>query len=101
MVQFFSRRARGQVDAPGECSSGGRSRPPQTDATPLYIGRHAGLAVGDSHSLQRGRAEPAWRSQMAQADIRGLTPLVWGHVSPYGAFLDMDRRLDLELRKAA
>ena len=34
--------------------------------------------------------------------IRGLTPLVWGHVSPYGAFdLDMDRRLDLELKEAA
>jgi len=52
--------------------------------------------------LQRVLAEPAWRSRMTQADIRGLTPLVWGHVSPYGAFdLDMDRRLDLELREAA
>ena len=52
--------------------------------------------------LQRVLAEPAWRSQMTQADIHGLTPLVWGHVSPYYAFdLDMDRRLDLELREAA
>ena len=52
--------------------------------------------------LQRVLAEPAWRSQMTQADIHGLTPLVWGHVSPCGAFdLDMDRRLDLELREAA
>ena len=32
------------------------------------------------------------------ADARGLTPLVWGHVSPYGAFdLDMERRLDLAI----
>ncbi len=30
------------------------------------------------------------------SDVRGLTPLVWGHVSPYGAFdLDMEQRLDL------
>lgn len=52
--------------------------------------------------LQRVLAEPAWRARMTAADIRGLTPLVWGHVSPYGAFdLDMDRRLDLDLRQAA
>jgi hypothetical protein len=31
-----------------------------------------------------------------------LTPLVWGHVSPYGAFdLDLEQRLDLEVREAA
>jgi len=52
--------------------------------------------------LQCVLAEPAWRFRMTQADIRGLTPLTWGHVSPYGAFdLDMNRRLDLELREAA
>ena len=40
--------------------------------------------------LQRVLAEPAWRVRMTEADMRGLTPLVWGHVSPYGAFdLDM------------
>jgi hypothetical protein len=39
---------------------------------------------------QARRAEPP-------ADARGLTPLVWGHVSPYGAFdLDMEQRLDLD-----
>jgi hypothetical protein len=37
---------------------------------------------------------------MTPADRRGLTPLVWGHVSPYGAFdLDMARRLGLDLRE--
>ena len=52
--------------------------------------------------LQRVLAEPAWRARMTEADMRGLTPLVWGHVSPYGAFdLDMDHRLDLEIRQAA
>lgn len=52
--------------------------------------------------LQRVLADPAWRARMTEADRRGLTPLVWGHVSPYGAFdLDMDHRLDLEIRQAA
>ncbi len=47
--------------------------------------------------LQRVLAEPAWAERMTPADARALTPLVWGHVSPYGAFdLDMERRLDLD-----
>ena len=52
--------------------------------------------------LQRVLAEPAWLARMTPADARGLTPLVWGHVSPYGAFdLDMEQRLDLDLKEAA
>jgi len=52
--------------------------------------------------LQRVLAEPAWAARMTAADARRLTPLVWAHVSPYGAFdLDMEQRLDLELREAA
>lgn len=52
--------------------------------------------------LQRVLAEPAWMARMTSADVRGLTPLVWGHVSPYGTFdLDMTTRLDLEFREAA
>ena len=47
--------------------------------------------------LQRVLAEPAWTARMTPADLRALTPLVWGHVSPYGAFdLDMEQRLDLD-----
>jgi len=52
--------------------------------------------------LQRVLAEPAWMARMTPADVRGLTPLVWGHVSPYGTFdLDLAQRLDLELREVA
>jgi TnpA family transposase len=47
--------------------------------------------------LQRVLAEPAWTVRMTPADIRALTPLIWGHISPYGAFdLDMEQRLDLD-----
>jgi len=52
--------------------------------------------------LQLVLAEQGWWQRMADADRRGLSPLVWGHVSPYGVFeLDMDSRLDLELKAAA
>jgi TnpA family transposase len=52
--------------------------------------------------LQRVLAEPAWTARMTPADSRALTPLVWGHVSPYGAFdLDMEQRLDLDMLAAA
>ena len=45
--------------------------------------------------------EPAL-SVLTAAGLRGLTPLVWAHVSPYGAFdLDMARRLDIEVKVAA
>lgn len=34
-------------------------------------------------------------SRMAQEDYRGLTPLIYGHVNPYGRFdLDLDNRID-------
>jgi len=52
--------------------------------------------------LQRVLAEPEWRGRMTEADLRGLTPLTWAHVTPYGVFdLDMEQRLELEERRAA
>ena len=52
--------------------------------------------------LQRVLAEPGWRARMTAADVRGLTPLIWGMSIPYGVFdLDMGRRLDLEAVEAA
>jgi hypothetical protein len=36
------------------------------------------------------------------ADIRALTPLVWGYISPYCTFdLDMEQRIDLDVLPAA
>lgn len=40
--------------------------------------------------------EPAWQQRMTVADWRGLTPLFYGHVNPYGLFnLDMEARIPL------
>jgi TnpA family transposase len=52
--------------------------------------------------LQCVLADSSWWQRMAEADRRGLSPLVWSHVSPYGVFeLDMGSRLDLEVKEAA
>ncbi|MPZ66640.1 MAG: Tn3 family transposase [Pseudonocardiaceae bacterium] len=46
--------------------------------------------------LQQVLAEDAWADMLGDADRRGLTPLFWSNINPYGRFrLDMDRRLDL------
>ncbi len=47
--------------------------------------------------IQRVLAEPAWMERMSPEDLRGLTPLIYAHVNPYGVFrLDMDERLALD-----
>jgi TnpA family transposase len=47
--------------------------------------------------IQTVLADPAWMARMTGDDFRGLTPLVYGHVTPYGSFhLDMSRRLQLD-----
>ena len=46
--------------------------------------------------LQQVLAEPTWHNRLAEADIRALTLLLWGHINPYGTFiLDMHERLPL------
>ena len=44
--------------------------------------------------IQHVLSEPFWAARLGPADQRGLTPLIWGHVNPYGMFrLDMTTRL--------
>lgn len=46
--------------------------------------------------LQDVLGEPEWADHLTPADRRGLTPLFWSHVRPYGEVrLDMDVRLNL------
>lgn len=52
--------------------------------------------------IQRVLDEASWRKRMTDADMRALSPLVYAHVNPYGVFeLNMDERLDLELKIAS
>jgi hypothetical protein len=46
--------------------------------------------------LQDVLADPEWADVLTAADLRGLTPLFWTHVRPYGEVkLDMSHRLEL------
>ena len=47
--------------------------------------------------IQRVLAAPAWRERLTAEDWRALTPLLYGHVNPYGVFrLDLSERLALD-----
>ena len=46
--------------------------------------------------IQQVLAEPAWQDRLTVADRRGLSPLKWQHINPYGTFtLNMQERLAL------
>lgn len=46
--------------------------------------------------IQEVLAEPIWHARMTVHDWRGLSPLIYHHVNPYGRIeLDMERRLAL------
>ena len=46
--------------------------------------------------IQQVLAEPVWQDRLTVADRRGLSPLKWQHINPYGTFtLNMQERLTL------
>jgi TnpA family transposase len=52
--------------------------------------------------IQRVLAEPSWAHRLTAEDRRALTPLLWGHINPYGLFqLDMNARLEIEKATSA
>jgi TnpA family transposase len=84
----------------------------------IYYGRHGEVSTNDVDAqevailsmhllqaclvyintlmVQEVLEQPKWRNRMTDADWRGLTPLFYLHVNPYGQFeLDMNSRLPL------
>jgi TnpA family transposase len=56
----------------------------------------ASLVFVNTLMVQEVLTEPAWSQRMTEADWRGLTPLFYTHVNPYGTFeLDMETRIPL------
>ena len=46
--------------------------------------------------IQEVLSTASWSERLTDEDMRGLTPLLYGHVNPYGRFdLDMSKRLPL------
>jgi TnpA family transposase len=47
--------------------------------------------------IQRVLDEPEQLQRMKKEDLRGLTPLIYSHVTPYGMFrLDLSERIEIE-----
>ncbi len=47
--------------------------------------------------IQQVLSQEQWMKLMKKEDLRALSPLIWGHVNPYGTFrLDMSERLLIE-----
>jgi Tn3 transposase DDE domain len=47
--------------------------------------------------IQQVLAEQSWASRLTKEDLRALTPLIYGHINPYGLFLlDMRARLPIQ-----
>jgi hypothetical protein len=60
------------------------------------------LALVNTLMLQDVLAEDKWKALMKPEDWRGLTPLFYQHVNPYGRFtLDLTQRLPLSLTNIA
>jgi TnpA family transposase len=52
--------------------------------------------------IQETLQEPALMKSMTSDDLRGLTPLIFNHINPYGIFqLDMNSRIPLEVKEVA
>jgi Tn3 transposase DDE domain len=52
--------------------------------------------------IQRVLSEPSWSGCLTTEDLRALTPLIYGHLNPYGIFhLDMYARLPIDPTEAA
>ena len=52
--------------------------------------------------LQKILSEPAWVKRMTSEDWRGLTPLIYPHINPYGQFtINLEERIDFDQKLAA
>jgi hypothetical protein len=62
----------------------------------------AALVYVNTLMIQDILAEPEWADVLTPEDLRGLTPLFWAHVQPYGEVkLNMTRRLALSCTQTA
>lgn len=47
--------------------------------------------------IQEVLEKPHWANRLTEEDLRGLCPLIYGHVNPYGTFqLNMKKRLAIK-----
>ena len=61
----------------------------------------ASLVYVNTQMMQSVLAEPRWTNRLTPEDYRGLNPLIYSHVNPYGRFeLDLENRMDFQNKVA-
>ena len=70
-------------------------RPPGQYALPTLV--QMSLVYVNTLMIQQVLTESAWHSRLNANDLRGITPLIYSHVNPYGSFrLDLNARLPID-----
>jgi Tn3 transposase DDE domain len=71
-------------------------RPVPVSPQPISALLQSSLVHVNTLLLQAVLEVPAFHDSLDEVDRRGLSPLFWTQINPYGRFrLDMDTRLDL------
>ena len=77
-----------------------RVRDQETSALALQLVQ-ASLVYVNTRMVQSVLGDPDWADRLSSDDLRGLSPLIYTHINPYGRFeVDLDRRIDFERRAA-
>lgn len=83
----------------GEISSN-RIADQEISAHALHL-LQASLVYVNTRMMQSVLAEPIWATRLTDRDYRGLSPLIYSHINPYGQFdVDLGKRIDFEAAAA-
>lgn len=57
----------------------------------------ASMVYVNTRMVQSILSDPRWRDCLSPEDYRGLTPLIYAHITPYGRYdIDLETRIDYE-----
>jgi len=57
----------------------------------------ASMVYVNTRMVQSVLRDPAWMARLSPEDYRGLTPLIYAHINPYGRYdVDLEARIDFE-----
>ena len=57
----------------------------------------ASMVYVNTRMVQSVLRDPVWTARLSPEDFRGLTPLIYAHINPYGRYdVDLDARIDFD-----
>lgn len=83
----------------GEISSN-RIADQEISAHALHL-LQASMVYVNTRMVQSVLSEPNWTNRLSERDYRGLSPLIYSHINPYGRFdIDLEKRINFEAMAA-